>query len=154
MSSRPATSYRRCITTQEAETGKIQFLLASTGLVYGAQTPPFSEDMPPLPQDDYALSKYLAEQAVSAFGRAAASVPAFFGPRFCMDLDRLGHVHPRCDPVLATRAAFSDDRRCANPRFRVRGDMVEAIRLAVDRMLEGPSTWVLARISPCVTPVR
>lgn len=45
------------------------FLLPSTGLVYGDRPGPFREDMALAPQDDYALSKHLAEQALLGYAR-------------------------------------------------------------------------------------
>ncbi|MEK7393906.1 MAG: NAD(P)-dependent oxidoreductase [Fibrobacterota bacterium] len=45
------------------------FLLPSTGLVYGDQSGPFHERLEVAPQDDYAMSKHLAEQALFAYAR-------------------------------------------------------------------------------------
>jgi nucleoside-diphosphate-sugar epimerase len=45
------------------------FLLPSTGLVYGDQKGPFRETMTVAPQDDYSISKHLAEQTLFAYAR-------------------------------------------------------------------------------------
>jgi nucleoside-diphosphate-sugar epimerase len=45
------------------------FLLPSTGLIYGDQPGPFREGLPVAPQDDYAISKHLAEQALLGYSR-------------------------------------------------------------------------------------
>jgi nucleoside-diphosphate-sugar epimerase len=46
-----------------------QFVLASTGLIYGDQRSPFSEDLERRPPNDYSLSKMLAECTLEAYAR-------------------------------------------------------------------------------------
>ena len=46
-----------------------QFVLASTGLIYGDQSVPFDEAMECRPPNDYSLTKMLAESAVQAYAR-------------------------------------------------------------------------------------
>lgn len=48
---------------------RARFVLASSGLVYGTQPGPFHEGMPAIPPDAYALTKWLAEEAVRAYAR-------------------------------------------------------------------------------------
>jgi nucleoside-diphosphate-sugar epimerase len=56
------------------------FLLPSTGLIYGDQPGPFREDLPVAPQDDYAISKHLAEQALVAHARQKLSKACIVRP--------------------------------------------------------------------------
>lgn len=48
---------------------RARIVLASSALVYGDQPGPFREDLPTLPPDAYALTKWLAEEAVRAYAR-------------------------------------------------------------------------------------
>ena len=57
-----------------------RFVLASSALVYGDQPGPFREDMPTLPPDAYALTKWLAEEAVRAYVRKGAVAAAILRP--------------------------------------------------------------------------
>lgn len=57
-----------------------RFVLASSALVYGDQPGPFREDLPTLPPDAYALTKWLAEEAVRAFVRKGAVTSTILRP--------------------------------------------------------------------------
>jgi UDP-glucose 4-epimerase len=46
-----------------------KFMFASSMAVYGSQTPPFTEDMTPQPEDPYGIAKYTVEQDLKAAGR-------------------------------------------------------------------------------------
>lgn len=58
----------------------VQFVLASSALVYGAQKGPFLETMETRPSDEYSLTKWLAEEAVRAYGRKGVVLPAVLRP--------------------------------------------------------------------------
>ena len=57
-----------------------RFVLASSALVYGDQPGPFREVLPTLPPDAYALTKWLAEEAVRAFVRKGAVTSTILRP--------------------------------------------------------------------------
>lgn len=61
-------------------TGSVQFLLASSALVYGDQPGPFRESFETRPPDEYALTKWLAEEAVRASARSGAVLPTVVRP--------------------------------------------------------------------------
>jgi len=58
----------------------VQFVLASSALVYGVQKGPFLETLGTRPPDEYALTKWLAEEAVRAFGRKGVVLPSVLRP--------------------------------------------------------------------------
>lgn len=57
-----------------------RFVLASSALVYGTQPGPFQERMPAIPPDAYALTKWLAEEAVRAYARKEVVSPTILRP--------------------------------------------------------------------------
>ena len=59
---------------------KPQFLLASSALVYGNQPGPFRESFETMPSDEYALTKWLAEEVVRAGARSGAVIPTVIRP--------------------------------------------------------------------------
>jgi nucleoside-diphosphate-sugar epimerase len=58
----------------------VQFVLASSALVYGDQPGPFLESMSTRPSDEYAMTKWLAEEAVRAYGRRGIVLPTVVRP--------------------------------------------------------------------------
>jgi len=59
---------------------KPQFVLASSALVYGNQPGPFREDFSTLPSDDYAATKWLAEEILRASARGGSVIPTVVRP--------------------------------------------------------------------------
>lgn len=49
--------------------GVKKVIFTSSMDVYGSQTPPFTEDLPPAPEDPYGISKYAVEQDLAAAGK-------------------------------------------------------------------------------------
>jgi nucleoside-diphosphate-sugar epimerase len=58
----------------------VQFLLASSALVYGDQPGPFRETFETRPPDEYALTKWLAEEVVRASARSGSVLPTVIRP--------------------------------------------------------------------------
>jgi nucleoside-diphosphate-sugar epimerase len=58
----------------------VHFVLASSALVYGDQPGPFLESMSTRPSDEYAMTKWLAEEAVRAYGRRGLVLPTVVRP--------------------------------------------------------------------------
>ena len=61
-------------------TPKPQFLLASSALVYGNQPGPFRETFETRPLDEYAFTKWLAEEVVRSGARSDAVIPTVIRP--------------------------------------------------------------------------
>lgn len=49
--------------------GTKHFVFTSSMAVYGEQKPPFTEDMKPMPQDIYGISKFAAEESIKVLGK-------------------------------------------------------------------------------------
>lgn len=58
----------------------VQFVLASSALVYGDQPGPFNESMAARPADEYAVTKWVAEETVRAYARRGIVAPSILRP--------------------------------------------------------------------------
>lgn len=63
-----------------ANDSPVRFVLASSALVYGNREGPFVETMEPLPTDEYAVTKHLAEKAVLLFAERGLVHPVILRP--------------------------------------------------------------------------
>jgi nucleoside-diphosphate-sugar epimerase len=84
---------------------KPQFVLASTALVYGNQPGPFHETFETRPMDEYATTKWLAEELVRACARSGGVVPSVLRPAV---LYGPGQGGPMFVPTLARALAKGD----------------------------------------------
>lgn len=115
-----------------------QFILCSTGQVYGDQSRPFSEEMDPHPPDDYGLSKLLAEQSLLAYAREQSIRACILRPAVLYGPRQTGETFI---PTLV--ATLNEGRRFAmtggdqRQDFLFVDDMVRAILLAIRTSLVG-----------------
>jgi len=84
---------------------KPQFLLASSALVYGNQPGPFRETFETYPTDEYATTKWLAEELVRACARSGGVIPTVLRPAV---LYGPGQGGPMFVPTLARALAKGD----------------------------------------------
>jgi len=85
----------------------VQFVLASSALVYGDQPGPFLESTPTRPSDEYAMAKWLAEEAVRAYGRRGIVLPTVVRPSVIYGPGQSGTMFvPSLARALASNTPF------------------------------------------------
>lgn len=113
----------------------VRFLHASSGGVYGCDRHPFSEEDPLAPNDPYAVTKAMAETAVSAVNPDAVILRYFFpyGPRTPNPIESIVEAVVAGDPIRV--------RSDGGPRFNPihLDDTVELTVAALTELGPGPT---------------
>jgi nucleoside-diphosphate-sugar epimerase len=115
------------------------FIIPSTGLVYGNQQVPFTEDLPLLPTDGgYGLFKFLAEEALHTYARSGIVGECVLRPAIIYGPGQGGDMFiPSLISTLRQGRRFSMTAGAQTRDFVFVADMVQALLLAIDSELTG-----------------